>query len=218
MTTEEEALRRAIIDGCLTLNDAGVNQGTSGNIGARFGDRLIVTPSATPYAAMTPTSLASTPLDGEPDWSGPLPPSTEWRFHRDILRARPEIGAIVHAHPPYCTALAMTRQGIPAAHYMVAAFGGADIRCAGYATYGTAALSTLALGALKDRTACLLANHGMIVLGETLDKALWRASELETLARQYHHALTIGGPVLLSEADINDTMKSFSSYGLRAST
>jgi L-fuculose-phosphate aldolase len=200
------------------MNAAGVNQGTSGNIGARFGDRLIVTPSATPYAEMTPDSLASTPLDGDPDWAGPLPPSTEWRFHRDILRARPEIGAVVHAHPPYCTALAMTRQGIPAAHYMIAAFGGSDVRCAGYATFGTAALSVLAVDALRDRSACLLANHGMIALGETLEKALWRANELETLARQYHLAMNAGEPVILSETDIADTLKGFSSYGLRSSS
>jgi L-fuculose-phosphate aldolase len=112
----------------------------------------------------------------------------------------------------------MTRQGIPAAHYMVAAFGGSDVRCAGYATFGTAALSVLAVDALRDRSACLLANHGMIALGETLEKALWRANELETLARQYHLAMNAGEPVILSETDIADTLKGFSSYGLRSSS
>ncbi len=218
MTPDEEALRQAIIDGCLALNAAGINQGTSGNIGARYEDRVIVTPSATPYAAMTPALLASTPLEGKPRWSGPLPPSTEWRFHRDILRARPEIDAIIHAHPPHCTALAMSRRGIPAAHYMVAAFGGSDVRCAGYATYGTAELSALALKALEGRTACLLANHGMIVLGETLEKALWRAGELETLARQYTLSLAIGGPVLLTDEEIDDTLRGFANYGLKATS
>ncbi len=217
MTPGEETLRRAIIDGCLSMNAAGINQGTSGKISARFGDRMIVTPSATPYARMTPASLASCALDesAEPEWDGPLPPSTEWRFHRDILSAKPDIMAVVHAHPPYCTAFSMARQGIPAAHYMIAAFGGADVRCSDYATFGTAALSRTALDALTGRTACLLANHGMIVLGETLDKALWRAVELETLARQYHHSLAIGGPVLLSDADIAETKAGFATYGLR---
>ena len=198
------------------MNAAGINRGTSGNISARFGDRMIVTPSATPYDRMTPVRLAGCDLGREePDWNGPLPPSTEWRFHRDILNARPEIGAVVHAHPPYCTAFAMARQGIPAAHYMIAAFGGTDVRCSGYATFGTAALSRLALDALDGRTACLLANHGMIALGETLEKALWRAGELETLARQYHLALAIGGPVLLSDAEIAETAAGFANYGLQ---
>ncbi len=216
MTPDEEVLRRAIINGCLSMNSAGINQGTSGNISARFNDRMIITPSATPYARMTPALLADCDLnDNEPDWRGPLPPSTEWRFHRDILRKRPEIGAIVHAHPPYCTAFAMARQGIPAAHYMIAAFGGMDVRCSDYATFGTAALSHTALDALTGRTACLLANHGMIALGETLEKALWRAVELETIARQYHHSLAIGGPVLLSEDEIAEATAGFANYGLR---
>ena len=217
MTPDEEAMRRAIIDGCLSMNAAGINQGTSGNIATRFGDRMIVTPSATPYDKMTPASLASCGLDGdEPEWHGPLPPSTEWRFHRDILRERPEIEAVVHAHPPYCTAFAMARRGIPAAHYMIAAFGGNDVRCSEYETFGTAALSATALDALEGRTACLLANHGMITLGETLAKALWRAVELETLARQYHHALALGSPVLLSEAEVAEAAAGFATYGLRS--
>lgn len=219
MTRDEETLRRAIIDGCLSMNAAGINQGTSGNISARYGNRMIVTPSATPYERMTPATLASCALGGgEAEWDGPLPPSTEWRFHRDILRARPEVGAVVHAHPPYCTAFAMVRQGIPAAHYMIAAFGGMDVRCSDYATFGTAALSDTAVDALKGRNACLLANHGMIALGETLEKALWRAIELETLARQYHHALAIGGPILLSEAEIAEAAAGFANYGLRGTS
>ena len=122
---------------------------------------------------------------------------------------------MVHAHPPYCTALAIARRDIPACHYMIAAFGGTDVRCAGYARFGTGDLSRLALDALQDRSACLLANHGMIALGETLEKAMWRAVELETIARQYHLSLMIGGPVLLSDAEIAEAAAAFGSYGLR---
>ena len=217
--TDETAARQAIIDACREMNATGLNQGTSGNISVRCGERMLVTPSATPYDAMTPEMIAALPLSADGDdrgaWEGPLKPSSEWRFHLDILRARPEIGAVVHAHPTFCTVLAMARKEIPAAHYMVAAFGGMDVRCARYETFGTAALSEAALEALEGRTACLLANHGMIALGETLEKGMWRAVELETLARQFYHSLLIGGPVLLEEAKMQEVFAAFGSYGLQ---
>lgn len=213
MTTETEA-RAAIIAACLEMNASGVNQGTSGNVSMRVGERMLITPSATPYAAMTPEMIASTPIEGPPDWEGPKKPSTEWRFHRDILAARPEVNAIVHAHPTHATAIAMTRHGIPAAHYMVAAFGGADVRCSGYATFGTQALSDTAIEALRDRWACLLANHGVVVLGESIEKAMWRAVELEALAAQYWRALQIGGPVILDQAAIDATLGAMKGYGV----
>jgi len=131
------------------------------------------------------------------------------------MRARPKVGAIVHTHSPYCTALAVARKSIPAAHYMVAAFGGTDVRCSDYAAFGTEALSRAALEALEGRNACLLANHGMIATGPGLEKAMWLAVELETLARQYFNALQIGGPGLLSDAEIAETAKACASYGLR---
>lgn len=212
----EIALRQSIIDACREMNATGLNQGTSGNISVRYHDRMLITPSATPYDRLAPEMICAMPLDCGGEWQGPLRPSTEWRFHLDILNARPEIDAVVHAHPTYCTTIAMCRKPIPAAHYMIAAFGGTDVRCSGYATYGTAELSREALVALEGRTACLLANHGMIALGETLDKAMWRAVELETLARQFWCALQIGGPVLLSDAEIADTARGFGSYGMQA--
>jgi L-fuculose-phosphate aldolase len=125
----------------------------------------------------------------------PLKPSTEWRFHLDIMKARPDVGGIVHTHATYSTVLAIARKEIPACHYMVAAFGGTNVRVADYARFGTRELSEHALKALENRTACLLANHGMIATGASLDKAMWLAVELETIARQYYLALAIGGPV-----------------------
>jgi L-fuculose-phosphate aldolase len=157
------------------------------------------------------------PVEGEYGaWEGPLKPSTEWRFHLDILRARPEVGAIVHTHATYSTVLAIARKPIPAVHYMIAAFGGTDVRVADYATYGTAQLSGNALRALEGRNACLLANHGMIALGADLDRAMWLAVELETIARQHYLALLIGGAVLLGEAEIAETARGFASYGRQA--
>ena len=216
MTREERQLREAIIAKCRWMNTSGLNQGTSGNISARYKDRMLITPSATPYEAMEPEMIASMPIDGDDGaWEGPLKPSTEWRFHLDIMRARPDAGGIVHTHSTYATVLAIARKPIPACHYMVAAFGGNDIRCAGYALYGTQALSELALEALEGRNGCLLANHGMIAVGATLDEAMRVAVELETLARQYYLSLTLGAPHILSDADIADVVKGFSSYGLQ---
>ena len=216
MNREERALRQAIIDKCLWMNASGLNQGTSGNISARHGDRMLLTPSATPYDQLVPEMICSMPIEGDYGASeGPLPPSTEWRFHLDIMRARPDVGAIVHTHSTYATVLAIARKPIPSCHYMIAAFGGMDIRVADYATYGTPELSANALKALEGRNGCLLANHGMIVAGPHLDKAMWLAVELEAIAKQYFHTLLIGGPVLLDEATIEETRRGFATYGLR---
>jgi L-fuculose-phosphate aldolase len=216
MKTAEKDLRQAIIDQCKFMNASGLNQGTSGNISARFEDRMLISPSATPYDTLEPSMIASMPFDAEyGTWDGPLKPSTEWRFHFDILKTREDMTAVVHAHPTYCTTLAIARKDIPPCHYMMAAFGGTNVRCAPYARYGTAALSDHAITALEGRSACLLANHGSIAMGETLEKAMWRAVELETIARQYYLSLAIGGPILLTDEQIAETAAAFGSYGIQ---
>jgi L-fuculose-phosphate aldolase len=216
MTRDERQLREAIIAKCRWMNASGLNQGTSGNISARYGEEMLITPSAVPYDAMKPDMIASMPLEGEyGTWQGPLQPSTEWRFHLDIMRARADVGAIVHTHSTYATVLAIARKAIPACHYMMAAFGGTDIRCAGYARYGTKELSELALTALEGRNGCLLANHGMIALGANLDKAMWLAVELETIARQYYLSLALDHRFILSEEEIAETARGFSTYGFQ---
>jgi L-fuculose-phosphate aldolase len=215
MKTDESTLRRAMIAQCRRMNAIGLNQGTSGNISARCGGRMLITPSAVPYDEMEPEMIAAMPIEGEGAWEGSVAPSSEWRFHLDLTRSRPDIGAIVHSHAIHCTTLAIARRPIPALHYMIAAFGGTDIRCADYATFGTEALSRAVLAAMQGRNACLMANHGMIAAGPDLDQAMWLAVELETLARQYFNTLLIGGPVLLGEAEIADAAKSFANYGLQ---
>jgi L-fuculose-phosphate aldolase len=213
MAETEASLRAAIVATCRSMAEQGLNQGTSGNVSARFGDGLLITPSGLPYEEMTPADIVPMTMEGRADHA--LPPSSEWRFHRDILRARPDVSAIVHAHPTYCTAFAMCRKDIPAAHYMIAAAGGPNVRCGGYALFGTEELSQRALEALQDRTCCLLANHGMIATGPTLAKALWLAVELETLCRQYAVALQVGRPHILSEAEVAEAMERYKSYGPR---
>ncbi len=212
MTTDELAKRQAIIDACRRMNALGINQGTSGNISVRHVDGLLVTPTSVPYEAMTPEQIVFMTMDGThgPDQK----PSSEWRIHRDILKSRPEINAVVHAHPTYCTILAIMGMEIPPVHYMIAAAGGDSIRCAPYATFGTAELSEHAVRALEDRLACLLDHHGMIAIGKTLDKAMWLAVEVETLARQYHGCLQIGRPPLLPSAEIERVRQRMAGYGL----
>lgn len=206
------AKRRAIIAHCLLLNSNGLNQGTSGNISIRHGDGMLITPSAIPYAALTPQDIIQVGPDGTAH--GPHKPSSEWRFHKDILDSRADVNAVVHAHPTYCTTLAIMGHQIPAIHYMIAVFGGAPIRCAPYALFGSQDLSDAAIAALKDRKACLLAHHGMIAVGASLEQAFWLAQELETLARQYHGCLALGTPPVLSDQQIQEVIDKIGGYGL----
>ncbi|PSO23436.1 class II aldolase [Bradyrhizobium sp. MOS002] len=212
MTADELDKRQAIIDACRRMNALGINQGTSGNISVRHADGLLVTPTSVAYDAMTPDQIVFMTMDGS--HAPAHKPSSEWRFHRDILKARPEIDAVVHAHPTYCTILAIMGREIPPVHYMIAVAGGDSIRCAPYATFGTVELSEHAVQALEGRLACLLDHHGMIAIGKSLDKAMWLAVEVETLARQYHGCLQIGEPPLLSSAEIERVRQRMSGYGM----
>ncbi|WP_299957720.1 class II aldolase/adducin family protein [uncultured Roseobacter sp.] len=212
MPQTERNKRQAIIDHCLRMNSSGLNQGTSGNISIRHDDGLLISPTSTPYADLTPEKIAYVHMDGRVE--GPIAPSSEWRFHRDVLASRDDVNAIVHAHPTYCTILAIHGREIPPIHYMVAIFGGPNIRVARYAIYGSQALSDHAVAALEDRQACLLDHHGSIAVGASIEQAFWRAEELEALARQYHGALLLGEPPLLTEQQIQDVIDKISGYGL----
>jgi L-fuculose-phosphate aldolase len=211
---DDDAVRQSIVDACQQMNALGLNQGTSGNISVRWRDGLLITPSGLSYERMTRADIVPMNLDGS--YEHAQKPSSEWRFHCGIMKARGDIGAIVHAHPIYATAFAICRKDIPAVHYMIAAAGGPTIRCGGYASYGTAELSDIALAALEGRNACLLANHGMIATGSDLEKAMWLAVEVETLCRQYAAALQIGTPHILSDEEIARTVEKFRDYGSRA--
>lgn len=212
-TSSESALRRAVVEASNRIIALGLSQGTSGNVSVRFGDGFLVTPSGIPAEDLAPDHIVPMDLSGRHDH--PLAPSSEWRFHRDILATRPEIGAVVHAHPPYATGFAICGREIPAVHYMIAMAGGPTIRCAPYAPFGTEALSEAALAALDGRSCCLLANHGLIATGPDLAKALWLAVEVEALCRQYAIALQVGTPLVLDDAEIARTVERFKSYGPR---
>lgn len=209
---KEKDKRKAIVAACLRMNAVGLNQGSSGNISVRHGAGLLITPSSIPYDSMVPEDIVFLDMDGTPH--GPRKPSSEWRFHLDILRARPDLNAVVHAHAPWCTILAIMHRDIPPIHYMIAAAGGRDIRCAPYETFGTQALSDRVIEAMEGRKACLMAHHGMIAAEASLDKAMWLAVEVEALARQYHGALALGDPPLLSDAQLDEAIAQFTAgYG-----
>jgi L-fuculose-phosphate aldolase len=193
----------------------GLATGTAGNLSLREGDDMLITPSALPFESLSPAMIPRMALSGTSgQFEGAYRPSSEWRFHADIYRARPEVNAIVHHHAPYCTALAMARREIPACHYMIARFGGAPVACAPYALFGTAELSAHVVAALAGRSACLMANHGALATGKTIEAALAAAAELEALARHYALSLAVGGPVLLSVAEIDAAIAQFATaYG-----
>jgi len=206
--------RLAIIEAMGKLERLGLNKGMAGNISLRWRDGFLVTPSGMPASKVKPDDIVFMTMEGEPQ--GKRKPSSEWRFHRDIYAARPELGAVVHTHAPFCVSLAVLHKAIPAYHYMIAKAGGKDIRCAPYATYGTQELSDYALAALQDRLACLLGNHGMIATGSDLDRALALTIEVEELAEGYWRALQLGQPVILDDAEMDKVIEKFKSYGSNA--
>ncbi|HVL22079.1 MAG TPA: class II aldolase/adducin family protein [Amaricoccus sp.] len=196
----DSALRQELVETCRKMNASGINQGTAGNISVRNDAGFLITPSSLPYDLMQPADIVQMYFDGS--YNGERRPSSEWRFHRDILAARPDVDAVVHCHSVYATTLACHHKAIPAFHYMTGLFGGTTIRCARYATYGTQALSDAALEALEGRTACLLGQHGQISLGDSLAHGLANAIEVETLSRLYVQALTLGEPPILDDEEM----------------
>ncbi len=198
------------------LTSSGLNRGTSGNVSIRVESSLqppgfLITPSGMAVDKLTPADMVWMDFSGNA--TGARQPSSEWRFHLDILTSKPEVNAVIHTHSMFATTLSTFRRDIPAFHYMIALAGGDSIRCAPYALFGSQLLSDFAIEALEDRKACLLANHGMIVVGETLEKALNIAQEVETLCEQYLRALQVGDPYILTKLEMQEVQERFKTYG-----
>ncbi|GAU83566.1 class II aldolase/adducin family protein [Bosea sp. BIWAKO-01] len=209
----EMALRAEIVAVAQAIDKAGFCPSKSGNVSARFEGGLLITPSGLPYAQTRPEDLIHLSQDGT-ILNGARKPSSEWPFHVEIYKARPDAQAIVHTHSPRATALSSARRGIPAFHYMIALCGGSDVRCADYATFGTPELAENAVKALQGRKAVLLANHGVIALGQTLAGAHTIVAEVENLAGQYLDLLASGlEPVILGEAEMARVSAKFAGYG-----
>ncbi len=198
------------------LASLGLNRGTSGNASIRVESTLqppgfLITPSGMSADKMTSADMVW--MDFAGNATGSRQPSSEWRFHMDILKSKPEVNAVIHTHSMFATTLSTFRKDMPAFHYMIALAGGDSIRCAPYALFGSQQLSDNAIAALRDRKACLLANHGMIAVGETLEKALNITQEVETLCEQYLRALQVGVPHILTKLEMLEVQEKFKTYG-----
>jgi L-fuculose-phosphate aldolase len=206
------ALRDKLVATAKKMSALGLTPGMSGNVSVRTQSGMLVTPSGMAYDALIPDDAVAVQLDGTIR-PGQRTPSTEWQLHRDILASRRDVEAIVHTHSLFSTTLSMLRRSIPAVHYMVVLAGGDEIPCAEYATFGSAELALNAVTALRGGSACLLANHGMVALGSTLDGALRLAAEVETLASQYWHAAQVGQPHVLDRDELARVRAKFGEYG-----
>lgn len=208
---DPDRLREQMCEAARRLDATGLNRGSTGNLSVRAGAHWWVTPSGVPAQDLQPDAMVAMGFDGKP--LGPGKPSSEWRFHRDILASRPDVHAVVHTHSRFATAFSCLQRDIPAFHYMVAIAGGDTIRCAPYALFGTQALSDHALAALQDRRACLLGNHGLIALGTDLKRAVAVAVEVESLCEQYWTALQLGEPLILNTEQMKAVHDKFKTYG-----
>lgn len=204
--------REMVIHYACAMHSDRLTVANSGNISVRYDDDFLITPSGVAYESLRPQDIVRVNLKGE-RVAGDLPPSSEWRIHRDLYVAKPEINAVVHAHATAATALSVCRKPLPAFHYMVALFGGYKVPCADYATFGTEALSDAIVREMQAYSACLMANHGMVVTANSLPKAYSRALELENLCEQYTKALLIGDVVLLTDQQMDEARHAFAGYG-----
>ncbi len=209
---DERRLREEVAATARALKERRLTAGKSGNVSARHGTGFLITPSGVPYPQITGEDIVWVAAEG-PVAGARLLPSSEWRMHGAIYAARPDVEAIVHAHPRYSTALATTRREIPPFHYMVAVAGGKNIRCAPYAVFGSEQIARNAVTALRDRKACLLANHGSIAVGPTPADALDLVEEVEWLAAEYCEALAIGSVILIPDFEMDRVIERFKTYG-----
>lgn len=211
MTASETSIRAAIVEVNAELERLRMNVCSTGNISVRFDDHMLITPSGCRVGTLEPSHIVPTRFDGT--WSGAFSPSSEWAMHAAVYQKQPRANAVVHCHADHCVALSVFRNPIPAFHYMVQGFGGRDIPCVDYFTFGSQELADAAGNALIDRTACLLANHGLLARGTSLLHALDAAQKLETLAKQYATALAMGTPTLLDDTEIETVLAKYKSYG-----
>ena len=211
MNQEERALRTELIEACRSMNRLGINKGTAGNISVRHGDGFLISPTGIPYDKLTPEHVVA--MNWDATFTGDVLPSSEWRFHRDILQARPDLNAVVHTHSTHATTVSILEKDIPAIHYSIAAAGGPSIRCAPYEIFGSQALADRVVAALQGRRACLMAHHGVIAAHVSIARALALAVTVEELAHQYLLCLPFGEPPVLSDPQIAEVLEKFKTYG-----
>ena len=208
-------LKSEVIKYSKKLNITNLSALRSGNISVRIKEKGIdgfyITPSGMKYSSLKIKDIVFVSLKGIYD-KKKNKPSSEWRFHQDIYVNKKEAKAVVHAHSTCATAVSSHQKNIPAFHYMVAVAGGEDLKCTKYATFGTKKLSKNIIKALKNRSACLIANHGQVAFGDNLEKAFELAQEIENICHQYINALRIGIPKILSNKEMKVVLEKFKNY------
>lgn len=210
MTDAELHVRTALCEAARRLLALRLNVGTAGNLSVRHDAGFWITPSGLHPEQMKAEDIVLLDIDG--GTAGTQRPSSEWQIHRDLYRSRVEVGAVVHMHSPNATALSCLRLPLPPFHYTIARFGGDDVPCADYAPFATTALSNIVVAAMRDRSACLMANHGATVIGATLDEAIDQAIELEFLCELYLRARQAGNPVLLDPVEMQQVGARYRNY------
>ena len=209
---DEGVLREQIVRVMRQMDQRGLNRGTSGNVSARLGDGILVTPSGVIPDELTADAVVFVGADGQSP-SDALRPSSEWRMHAGLYARRPDVSAVVHCHSRHATILACAGKPIPPLHYMVGVSGRASVPLAPYQPFGSIELADAVADAMEGGMACLMANHGLITVGRSLSRALAIAEEMEEQAAVYCGTLAIGGPNLLSDAQMADIFQRFKSYG-----
>ena len=211
MNSEELTLRTEIVESCRAMNRLGINKGTAGNISVRHGNGFLISPTGVPYEKLTPDMVVA--MNWDATFEGDILPSSEWRFHRDILRARQDLNAVVHTHSTAATTVSILEKDIPAIHYAIASAGGPTIRCAPYEIFGSQELADRVVAALEGRRACMMAHHGVVAAHVSIARALALAVTVEELAEQYLMCLPLGEPPRLSDAQIAEVLEKFKTYG-----
>lgn len=216
----EERARDAVVAAVRRLDALGMNRGSTGNASQRWRqdgvDGMLITPTGMGADDLQPADLVWVGVDGRV--AGAWQPSSEWHFHLAAYRARPDLNAVLHTHSTHAAALACLRRDLPAFHYMVAVAGGDSVPCVPYHLFGTEALSQAVAGALQDRDACLMANHGLVAAGATMAKAMKVVQEVEALCEVYLKALAVGEPAVLSREQMAEVIARFRDYGKTAAT
>lgn len=210
-----ESQSQQVIDTCLEMNALGLNQGTSGNVSVRYKEGMLITPSGIPYQKLTPDMIVY--VDNTGYFDSDKVPSSEWHFHLSCFLARPELNAVVHNHAVNSTVVSILNQPIPAIHYMVAVTGRDHVPCIPYSTFGTQALADSVASGIKTSKAIIMQHHGMLAMEVNLEKALWLANEVETLAKMYLKVLSVQSEVAtLSKEEMAIVLEKFKSYGLKS--
>ena len=206
-------IKNKLIEISKKMHQLGLNIGSEGNISIKRHDKIFITPSGVHSDQLDDEGIAIVDIKG--NLKNKKKPSSEILMHLYLYRARPEINSIVHCHSTWATVLSCSRKKIPAFHYMVAEFGGNDVKCSKYATFGTKKLASNVLSVIKDRSGCLISNHGQITVADNIENAFNLAIALEKLSKQYFLCKLQKDFKILSNKEMLKISKLFKNYKVK---